>query len=151
MSTNNFCHRVDVCEDEFYEIIKSLENDHAKYRKYLEPLLSGNIKQKLINKCRNICDEISRIKNYKKGMWVSIVHRPEENLEFGKAFLVFNQVLDYSLDTSKDKQGKKARSETCIFGTSQTLKGNEVYFNGLSELIMKHSLNSLNDKSVVKN
>ena len=150
MKNNQFKHRIDICEDEFYDIIKSLENEKIKYRKYLLPLLSGNFKQNIIDKCRKICDEISMLKNYKKGMWVTIVHRPLSDLEFGKVFLVFNQNLDFSLDCTKDSKGRQARSETYIFGTSQTLSGNELYFNGFSELVLKHSKGTLNDMSVIK-
>jgi hypothetical protein len=147
---NQFEHRIDICDDEFYEIIRSLKNDHNRYKKHLEPLLSGNVRKNIVDKCRKICDVISTIKKYKKGMWVTIVHRPDAKLDAGKVFLVFNQCLDFSLDISKDRKGRTAREETYIFGTSQTLPGNELYFNGFSELVMKHSNDSFKDGTVVK-
>lgn len=150
MFNKQYDHRVDICDDEFYEIVRSLKNDHTKYKKHLEPLLSGNVRKNIVDKCRKICDEISKIKEYEKGMWVTIVHRPDEKLSFGKVFLVFNQSLDFSLDLSKDKKGIKAREETYIFGTSQTLPGNELYFNGFSELVMKLGTGKLKDGTVIK-
>ena len=150
MIKKQFEHRIDICDDEFYEIIMSLKNDHSRYKKHLAPLLSGNVRKNIVDKCRKVCDEISLIKQYERGMWVTIVHRPDSNLEFGKVFLVFNQSLDFSLNELKDKKGIKARKETYIFGTQQTLPGNETYFNGFSELVMKHNLDSLKDGNAIK-
>jgi len=57
MFNKQYDHRADICDDEFYEIVRSLKNDHTKYKKHLEPLLSGNVRKNIIDKCRKIYEQ----------------------------------------------------------------------------------------------
>lgn len=145
-------HRRSISDDEFDLIVRAVE-DLAKtrrYGKYFESVLDGDIRSNLLDLCKEICDEISRVKGYSRGMWVSLVHRHVySGDDVGKVFFVYHQLLDLSLDPTVDKKGARAREATYLFGTAQTITG-KVYYNSFPELVMKCKLGTLGDGAVIK-